>query len=689
MGIAVTTRPWTAIPETTIPAFDGLILLAPESPLPDLARRAFGWLQAAGSAHQGKPILLAAILSLQGDFGLENGADSTLALAGLVKTAHHEWTYATCRVIDWGHAPARAVVDELLRAGPLEVGLQEGQIRQLTLQTRPQLASAPLTLLPGELIVVTGGARGVTAAAVLELARVYRPTLLLLGRTPPPVAEPAWLSEATNEAEIKRAIIANAGQRIAPREVQTEYHSIRAGRELRDNLRDIAATGAVLDYREVDIRDPAAVERAIAEARTNYGPVRGLIHGAGVLADKAIVDKTPEQFDAVYSTKVQGWHNLLLATEKDPLAFMAAFSSSTARFGRSGQCDYAAANEVLNAEVRRLAKRRPECRAVSFNWGPWDGGMVTPGLAKLFASEGVGLIPLRKGAKFFVAEFSQLDRPADVIAIQTLDSAERITISQDTCPWLRDHRLNDRAVLPLAVVVEAFAQFAARPNSKETILSLADVRVLQPLALQVGEVAALFVQVSGDRLELCDAANDRCRYRAEKSPRSEQSNESMDLGHLSPFPIPTSEVYRRVLFHGPSFQCISAIEGWSDAGIVVQAAMTFSFDVMWLRSELAYTNALGIDAALQAIILWTWAARGELSLPMAIGRYEQYRRPSNDESIVVKVSIRENRGALIRADATLSNEHGELLAKLENCEFVVNANLAKAFGKEAAMEVGA
>jgi NAD(P)-dependent dehydrogenase (short-subunit alcohol dehydrogenase family) len=55
-------------------------------------------------------------------------------------------------------------------------------------------------------------------------------------------------------------------------------------------------------------------------SETKLGPITGLIHGAGVLHDRLIVDKTVEQFRQVYATKVEGFKNLLSATEADRLA---------------------------------------------------------------------------------------------------------------------------------------------------------------------------------------------------------------------------------------------------------------------------------------------------------------------------------------------------------------------------------
>lgn len=121
-----------------------------------------------------------------------------------------------------------------------------------------------------------------------------------------------------------------------------------ACREIRASLRLIQETGAQAHYCSVDVRHAGNVRDILNDIRRQFGPIRGLVHGAGVLADRRIEDKTEEQFDAVYHTKVSGLKNLLQALEPGELRLLALFSSYTGRFGRTGQVDYAAANEVLN-----------------------------------------------------------------------------------------------------------------------------------------------------------------------------------------------------------------------------------------------------------------------------------------------------------------------------------------------------
>ncbi len=77
----------------------------------------------------------------------------------------------------------------------------------------------------------------------------------------------------------------------------------------------------------------------------------------------------------------------------------------TGRRGNPGQCDYAAANETLVAAGAQEARRRGgACAVLALDWGPWDGGMVTPALRAHFQALGAGLIPIDAGAALFAEE---------------------------------------------------------------------------------------------------------------------------------------------------------------------------------------------------------------------------------------------------------------------------------------------
>src|SRR5262249_48473977 len=197
-----------------------------------------------------------------------------------------------------------------------------------------------------------------------------------------------------------------SGASIAPRDIAREVERITTTREARATLARLAELGIESRYEAVDVRNAGALEALLTDVRARWGPVRGLVHGAGVLAD-ALLEDRPDgaELDGVLDTKVRGLAALLGATETDPLAWICLFSSAAARAGNAGQADYAMANEILNKVAAAEARRRGErARVVSIGWGPWDGGMVTPALARHFASRGIGLIPLEEGAAAFVRE---------------------------------------------------------------------------------------------------------------------------------------------------------------------------------------------------------------------------------------------------------------------------------------------
>ncbi len=279
----------------------------------------------------------------------------------------------------------------------------------------------PPRLGPDDLVVISGGARGITAEVAVALAREWQPRLLVLGRSPSPEdEEDEGIAACRDEAELRRYLLSGPDRGRSPQAIGERVRRILADREIRSNLGRIAAAGSRVVYRSVDVRDRTAVRDVVARARDELGPIRGLIHGAGVLADRRIVDQTDAQFALVYDTKVAGLLNLFEAVDPEALEFLVLFSSSTARFGRTGQVAYAAANEYLNKWAQQAAIRLPDCRVVSFNWGPWAGGMVGDALRSVFEKEGLHLIPPEAGARLVIDEIRDGDAgpgPVEIVVL--------------------------------------------------------------------------------------------------------------------------------------------------------------------------------------------------------------------------------------------------------------------------------
>jgi KR domain/Enoyl-(Acyl carrier protein) reductase/Phosphopantetheine attachment site len=335
-------------------------------------------------------------------------------IAGLVKTLAREWPAIRARVVDFSASdPIATVADHLVAEvfasdGWAEVGYDQGsRVRLRSIESPLEHVSPTLELKPGDPVVISGGGRGITALAAAELARLWRPTLLIVGTTPLPVdGESADTRSLTAEAEIKAALHArlrDEGKPASPAQIETAYQVLRRTREVRENLENLRKTGATVDYAGADVRDPAALARVLNGWRARHGEVAGLIHGAGLIKDKLIRQKSVESFDRVLETKLDGALNLIRLVRGDSLKFTALFSSIAGRFGNVGQSDYAAANEILSKLAHWLDRRWPG-RVVSLIWGPWSGiGMVSQ-LESHLGSRGLGMISPESGGSLLANE---------------------------------------------------------------------------------------------------------------------------------------------------------------------------------------------------------------------------------------------------------------------------------------------
>jgi NAD(P)-dependent dehydrogenase (short-subunit alcohol dehydrogenase family) len=585
-----------------------------------------------------------------GDFGISGrGADRAWlgGIAGLTRTAAREWPTASIKAIDCergGRTPeaiAAAIVQELLEGGStLDVGLRADG-------TRTTVEAVPTTVEAGanpinrdSVIVATGGARGVTAEALRALAEAHQPKLVLLGRTPL-AEEPSHLHGATDEASLKRAVIQHAvattGKPPLPAHVNKEVASVLAAREVNATIAGMRAVGSEVRYVAADARDAQALSAVLDEVRRDWGPITGIVHGAGVLADKKIAEKTDEQFDRVVDTKVGGLRALLAATANDPLTVLCVFSSISAHVGNPGQCDYAMANEVLNHVAHAQRASRPGLLVRSIAWGPWEGGMVNPTLAQHFHSQGVPLIPIQDGAKAFVAELT--GAPADThVVIAAGDSAGpidgatsdvtkgEIQLNSRSHPYLADHDIEGTPVVPVALVLEWFTAAARAwlPASEAAVVR--DVSVLRKIGLERYTNGGNRLTMQGSRsagaplsLELLGDGDAR-HYRAKVGPAATTTVDWTVPADLKPA---KADIYDgRVLFHGPQFQVIKEIQGISASGAA--AVVVGARDLDW-AGRTWQTDPAAIDGGLQLALLWAEQVLGGPSLPMGVGEYRTYQ----------------------------------------------------------------
>ncbi|WZO96125.1 SDR family NAD(P)-dependent oxidoreductase [Isosphaeraceae bacterium EP7] len=338
------------------------------------------------------------------------------SVAGLTKTLAREWPAVRVRSVDLDRDEAietlaGRLVEEVFAADPRsEVGHQG--VRRMALAARPEpleVRAGGLVLEPGAPVILTGGARGITAAIALELARRWKPRLLIVGTTAAPTGdEDPETADIDDPAKLKALLLGRAqrrGERASTTSLESAYRDLTRAREIRRNLAALRDAGALVEYGAADVRDSQALGRLLGGWRHQFGPAVGLVHGAGVIHDKLLRDKSPESFDRVFGTKVIGALNFLRSVDLDALRFASLFSSIAGRFGNQGQIDYAAANEALNKLALWLDREIPG-RVLSAIWGPWSGVGMVSDLEGHLGRRGLTMIPPDVGARLFADELA-------------------------------------------------------------------------------------------------------------------------------------------------------------------------------------------------------------------------------------------------------------------------------------------
>ncbi len=691
----------------------------------------------------GSPPLFATVSFLDGRFGFGGGRIENPkqgGLAGLVKTASVEWPDARCRALDLDpRIEDRSIVASLI-AEEIAGGFADGHAeigKGVDFRVALQLASAPVgegkvDLCENDVVVVSGGAKGVTAQAVLALAEETSCKFVLLGRSPLPGSEPSWLAGVSEEREMKRAIIENefGNQAPSPVAVEKAFRRYMAAREIARNIRGIEEKGSVVRYAQADVCDGDAVAKAFAEARAELGEVRAVIHGAGVLEDRLIEDKTVEQFRRVYDAKVKGLENLLRAAGGDRLKYLALFSSVAGRFGNKGQADYAMANEVLNKIARKEALSRPDCRVVSINWGPWDGGMVSPALRKEFERRNIPLIEIKSGGKCMVDLMRcGVEAPVEVVAGAPISEAEKNADSEkrepegsnvaedvgaeapklsltfkreldlERHPVLEAHRLNGKPVVPLALIAEWLGCGALHENPGLTLRGLDKLHVLNGIKLE-GETKTIRLLAGKARksngafevdVEIRDGYQDgreivHSRAKAiladdlAKAPAFDKSV-YLEAGGYSKS---VEELYDRILFHGVELQGLKKILSCTPEFMTAVVSPAPAPD-KWMENPIRsrwIADPLVLDCAFQMAIVWTFEQKNMVCLPSFSESYRLYRRsfPSGDVTAVLEIRDVDDRK--MRGDFTFLDENENVVARLIGYEAIMDPSLIKAFKPE-------
>ncbi|NYT95313.1 type I polyketide synthase [Salinispora sp. H7-4] len=413
-------------------------------------------------------------------------------------------------------------------------------------------AGQRIPLGPGEVCLVTGGAKGIGAVCAAALGAATGARLVLVGRSP------------ADDPEVVEAV---------------------------------RRSGAA--YRRVDLTDRAAVAEALAAVRAEHGPVRGVLHAAGRNEPAPLTELTAQELDRTLAPKAYGFDHLVAALDLDELRFAVAFGSVIGRAGLPGEAAYAAANEYLSRRCTELAAVAPQVRWLSIEWSVWSGtGMgVRLGVLDGLLRRGVSPIPPDEGTRLLLELLARPALPPVVLVAGRLPVSD--TLEWDECagesgrflesrltgtpsvelvsearlslgadPYLDDHRIGGAPVLPAVLGLEAMAQAAAGLGAKQVPTVIRDVALTRPVTVGDREPRSIRVAALTGPDGTVRAAVRSAETSFAVDHLTATYGGTVTTGEPVPPPaaglaVPGAPLYGPAFFHGPRFRRVAGYHGLS------------------------------------------------------------------------------------------------------------------------------
>ncbi|MFL6163712.1 MAG: SDR family NAD(P)-dependent oxidoreductase [Jatrophihabitantaceae bacterium] len=534
--------------------------------------------------------------------------------AGLAKTLHLEAPTVRTTVVSLPLAePTEATLADTVRAIVADVAATAdfSEIRYDAAGHRRQPVLRPLELAAGELgmplsrtdvLLVTGGGKGITAECALALARTTGAAVGLLGRSDP-AQDP----------------------------------------ELAANLRRLTAAGVRHHYHAADVTSRCQVQGAIAAIEESLGPVTAVLHGAGRNEPRPLTSLDEETFRDTLAPKLDGLQWVLAGLNPGTLRLLVSFGSIIGRAGLRGEAHYATANSWLTELTAEIQRDHPDCRCLALEWSVWSGSGMGErlGVLESLVREGITPIPTEAGIQILQQILADPSTPTEVVVMGRAAGLPTISLEPAEPPLLRfldrvqthypgveivadtelsangdlylaDHLLDGDLLFPAVLGMEAMAQAAGALTGRADPPTLSEVRFLRPIvvppdgsitlriaALQESTGTVEVVLRSSETSFLADHFHAKLHY------PQQPPTPVVPLGMAGPrLPLdPMGELYGRMLFQGGRFRRLLGYRQLSATGCVAELSHNRGDDWFggYLPHELVLADPGTRDAVMHSI----------------------------------------------------------------------------------------
>jgi enediyne polyketide synthase len=511
---------------------------------------------------------------------------------------------------------------------------------------------------PDDVLLVTGGGKGIAAETAFHIARAHRIRLAVIGRSDP------------------------------------AHDDVLAA-----TLDRFSSAGMTFHYEVADVTSATATDAAVASAVAALGPITAVIHGAGANSPRLIESLNAEMFAATLAPKVAGLRNVIAAIDASRLKLLIALGSVIARSGLRGEADYAFANEWLAREVTRFGAAHARCRAITIESSIWSGAGMGERLGRVEALRRDGIAPLSvdeavaevdriasRGATGSIVVAGRMGNPPTMIfdspmlplarflehprvVQQGVEIVADSRLTHEADPYLGDHRFRGEALFPAVMGIEAMLQAAsATVGCDAASLSLHDVVLARPIVVATRETTTIRVAtlVRGDDVEAVVRSSeteftvDHFRATCHRTARSEAP---------PPIEIPSSDVsldvardlYGPLLFQTGRLRRVRRYLRLSSTECVAEIAAN---DVSWFGRFLPGNVAGGDpgirDSAIHAIQACIPHAT---VLPAGVERIERYAALPSEGTVIAVAHERLRDGDRFLYDLDIATVDGMVLER--------------------------